>query len=137
MNEFLNKCKVPRIPPILSNNQFIVNCKEKATIFNDFFAQQCTPFVTESILPHFKSLTPCRLSFINISENDIKPLLKSLSCSKAHGPDDISARMIHLCGDKSITPLQIIFQSIVNTGSFPSQWKQANVTPVHKKKDNN
>ena len=32
-------------------------------------------------------------------------------------------------------PLLIIFQNILDTGIYPSQWKLANVTPVHKKKD--
>ena len=54
---------------------------------------------------------------------------------KAHGPDDISVSMIQLCGDDLCIPLRIIFQNILRTGIFPDQWKEANVTPVHKKKD--
>ena len=37
LNKFLNKCKIPRIPPILVDDKYITNCKEKASIFNDFF----------------------------------------------------------------------------------------------------
>ena len=55
--------------------------------------------------------------------------------SKAHGPDDISAHKIKLCADEICEPLRIIFQTIIDTGIFPEQWKEANVTPVHKKKD--
>ena len=43
--------------------------------------------------------------------------------------------MIKLCADSICLPLQIIFQNIIDTGIFPDQWKEANVTPVHKKKD--
>ena len=32
-------------------------------------------------------------------------------------------------------PLKIIFENILETGIFPDQWKEANVTPVHKKND--
>ena len=32
-------------------------------------------------------------------------------------------------------PLKIIFDNILETGIFPDQWKEANVTPVHKKND--
>ena len=135
MNEFLNKCKVPRIPPLLSDNIFVTNCKDKATMFNNFFAKQCTPFVTDSVLPNLVYLTSNRLTSINISANDIKSLLKILKTNKAHGPDNISATMIHLCGDDLCIPLQIIFQNIIHTGIFPNKWKEANVTPVHKKKD--
>ena len=34
LNKFLNKCKIPKIPPLLVNDKYITNCKEKASIFN-------------------------------------------------------------------------------------------------------
>ena len=34
MLKFLNKCKVPRIPPILFNGKYVTNCIQKASIFN-------------------------------------------------------------------------------------------------------
>ena len=51
MNEFLNKCKIPRIPPLFTNGNFVVSCKDKAQIFNKYFSEQCTPLVTDSVLP--------------------------------------------------------------------------------------
>ena len=41
INRVMNKCKAPKIPPLLVNNKFIINCKEKATEFAYFFASQC------------------------------------------------------------------------------------------------
>ena len=38
LNTFLNKCKLPRIPPLFFRNHFVIDCKEKAKIFNEFFA---------------------------------------------------------------------------------------------------
>ena len=58
-----------------------------------------------------------------------------MNVNKAHGPDEISAHMIKLCANELCEPLRIIFQNIIDTGIFPDQWKEANVTPVHKKKD--
>ena len=43
--------------------------------------------------------------------------------------------MVKLCGNHLSVPLKIIFDSILVTGIFPDQWKEANVTPVHKKND--
>ena len=40
LNGFLNKCKIPRIPPLFINNKYITDCKEKASIFNGYFASQ-------------------------------------------------------------------------------------------------
>ena len=33
----LNKCRAPKIPPLLVNNTFILNCSEKAKLFSDYF----------------------------------------------------------------------------------------------------
>ena len=76
------------------------------------------------------------LASFNISTNEIQDnILTVLSTNKAHGPDNISVAMIKLCGEHLCVPLKIIFQNIIKTGTFPDQWKEANVTPVHKKKD--
>ena len=32
-------------------------------------------------------------------------------------------------------PIKLIFQSCVESGKFPSEWKKANVVPVHKRGD--
>ena len=37
MNRVMNKCKSPRIPAILSDNNFIINCKDKANVFANCF----------------------------------------------------------------------------------------------------
>ena len=36
MNRVRNKCKAPKIPPILSHNKFIINCKAKAIACANF-----------------------------------------------------------------------------------------------------
>ena len=136
LNTFLNKCKVPRIPPIFEGSNFITDCKEKATQFNNYFALQCTPFVTDSVLPPLTYLTNNKFSHFDISNDEVNNILKVLESNKAHGPDEISVNMIKLCGESISSPLRIIFQNIINTGTFPDQWKEANVTPVHKKRTN-
>ena len=37
INSVMNKCRAPKIPPLLINNRFILDCREKAKLFNDFF----------------------------------------------------------------------------------------------------
>ena len=126
---------MPRIPPLFSDGKFITDCVEKATIFNDYFAKQCTPFQTGSVLPPLVYHTTNRLSYFDIRVEEVEDILKVLKTNKAHGPDDISVSMIQLCGKELCKPLQLIFQNILRTSIFPDQWKEANVTPVHKKKD--
>ena len=71
INKLLNKCKAPKIPPLLINNKFIVNCNDKGTAFNNSFATQCTPIVNCSTLPSFVFKTTARLDNIQITNNEI------------------------------------------------------------------
>ena len=94
---------------------------------------QCKPNINDSSLPIFTQITCSNLDTIAISQQSILDIIKSLNVNKAHGPDNISGRMIQLCGDKITLPLSIIFVNITNTGIFPTMWKSDNVTPIHKK----
>ena len=47
----------------------------------------------------------------------------------------ISIRMMKICDTSVCRPLKLIFQSCLKKGKFPTEWKKANVVPVHKKGD--
>ena len=135
LNKFLNKCKVPRIPPLLVDDKYVTNCKEKAALFNNYFTSQCTPFINNSVLPAMTFRTNSKINSFEITLNEISDIINGLDINKAHGPDNISVNMIKLCGQHLYIPLKVIFENILKTGIFPDQWKEANVTPVHKKND--
>ena len=130
LNKFLLKKKTPLIPPILSNGTFITNVCEKATLFNTFFAEQCTPINNTSTLPSFEYNVNSNIDNISFSEHDIISIIRSLNSNKAHGWDGISIRMIKIC-DESIA------STALKSGIFPEKWKKANVVPVHKKENKN
>ena len=43
--------------------------------------------------------------------------------------------MIHLCGTAISKSLYLLFKNSFNNGIFPTDWKRANVIPIHKKND--
>ena len=43
--------------------------------------------------------------------------------------------MIKICDQSIVKPLSLIYQSCLNTGTFPNIWKNRNIVPVHKKGD--
>ena len=135
LNKVMNKCRAPKIPPLLVNNKFIVNCKEKVIEFAILFSEQCSPLTNNSTLPNFAYITNARLNNIVISEVEIITLIRNLNTGKASGPDGLSAHMLHMCDDTIAVPLKIIFESILSTGVYPDLWKSANVSPIHKKSD--
>ena len=51
LKSFLTGKKIPYIPPLFENNEYIVNFKKKAELFNSFFANQCSLINNNSKLP--------------------------------------------------------------------------------------
>ena len=75
------------------------------------------------------------LSTIHFSTDDILKIIRNLDLNKAHAHDMITIRMIKLCEISICRALKLIFQSCLESGKFPTEWKKANVVPVHKKCD--
>ena len=133
IHRVMNKSRAPKIPPILCNGKFILSCAEKASLFNDFFSNQCKLIVNTSVLPDFVYLTDKRINNIAITDIDILSIIRSLNPNKAAGSDGISGQMLLLCDKSVVLPLEIIFRNILETSTYPNMWKLANVTPIFKK----
>ena len=101
LNKVLNKSKAPKVPPILAENRFILNCKEKAV--TQFFCKQCTPIITDSVLPALIYKTNERIDQFLLAINDVIPLIFKLNPNKATGSDGISAKMLLLCGETVVS----------------------------------
>ena len=43
--------------------------------------------------------------------------------------------LIKFCGESILKPLELIFKSCFGNGKFLSDWKKANIVPVHKQGD--
>ena len=134
INRVMNKCRSPKIPPLLVNNMFILNCRKKRN-FNDLFSNQCRPFTTSSVLPSLNSLTDKKIDHIPIQSDEILALIRNLNPNKASGSDGISGQMLLLCDNSVVLPLQVIHQNILLSSICPDMWKLANVIPIFKKGD--
>ena len=137
LKKLLGGNKAPTIPPININNTFITSVNEKCSIFNKFFARQCTLMDTNSSLPCQEVLTNAVLNEVKFTDIDlsekIAALIRGLNVNKAHGHDGITIRMLKICGQSISKPLTKILKNCLITGYFPTSWKKANVIPVHKK----
>ena len=111
LKTFYNDKKIPLIPPLLIEGKFITDIQTKANIFNNFFAEQCTPLKNDSLLPPNQIfLTQSRLSSLDFNDDEIMKIIRALNVNKAHGFDDISIRMIKICDKSLLYPLILIFQ---------------------------
>ena len=77
-----------------------------------------------------------RESLTIISWNDdILKVIRNLDLNKVYSHDMIGIRMVKICDNSICKPLKLFFQSSLESGKFPSEWKKAKVLPVHKKGD--
>ena len=89
-----------------------------------------------SKLPSYiRYLTDNHLSFVSFSHDKISKVIQNLNPNKAHGRDNISIRVVKVCGLSIYKPLEIIFNQCLETSVFPSEWKKGNIVPIHKKGD--
>ena len=115
----------------------ISNFSKKAELFNKFLASQCTALSNTSTLPPLTIRTDKRLSSLNINEDAILSIIKSLNSNKSHGWGKLSIRMIKMCNKALVYPLKLIFKASIQEGVFLDCWKKANVVPIHKKESKN
>ena len=83
---FLNKKKIPIIPPLFYENRFITDFLKKAQLFNIFFSKQCSLIRNNSSLPadvNYITDTPI-YSYI-FSARDTGKIIQNLDSNKAHG----------------------------------------------------
>ena len=78
---------------MLHGNSLILNLSEKAKIFNEFFSNQCSLILNDSVLPPFYFVTDKRINGVTIRNDEILKLIRNLNPNKATGSDDISGQM--------------------------------------------
>ena len=111
------------------------SAKDKATLFNAYFSS-----VFRSPTTYSKSgvCEPLHLSEVEELSNitldpEVARTLYYLDTSKACGPDGIPTRLLQECSFQIAPSICDLFNHSLHTGQIPTEWKSANVTPVHKK----
>ena len=103
----------------------ISDFKQKVNLFNTYFSSQCIPINVSSKLPVFAYKTENCLDSVYIKEKDIYLIIKNLIPNKAHGWNDISIRMIKLCGKSIAFHLKLLFHSSLEKGIFRADWEKS------------
>ena len=110
----------------------------KAELFNMYFSSVFTPSRPTTHFADANNSIPLRtdqtLSDVTINVNEISECLNGLDTSKACGPDGIPSRLLKECHQQIAPSLCDVFNHSLVSGRVPSEWKSANITPIHKKK---
>ena len=124
------------IPPILHNDNLIVDDIERANLFNIYFSKQSEIEDSNSNFPNLSHVTN-QISEIKLCENELEDVLKVIKPTTASGPDVINPRLLKEATSIIKHPLCKLLNLSLRVASYPSQWKRANKTPVFKNNKQN
>ena len=119
---------------LVHEGEKITDDSAKAKILNEYFISVLTqePEIIGS-LPEVVDAKPQNLlEDFTILQDTIRKKLTRLKANKASGPDQISINVLRNCPNFSI-PLTILFNNSIQSGSLPQDWRDAYVSPIHKK----
>ena len=84
-------------------------------------------------MPEVEKINILPLEAMMLNREKIKKKLDKLNISKSPGPDGIHPRILKELSNTISTPLSVIFQTSIDTGELPEDWKCANITALSKK----
>ena len=76
-----------------------------------------------------------KIQDLNISIAGVEKLLSNININKAAGPDLIPNIVLKECATDLAPGLTAIYRLSLNSGTLPSDWRDALVSPVFKKGD--
>ena len=103
----------------------------KAELLNSYFTSVFTK-EDETPIPEFRK-TDTVLDSLIFTIDQVEKLLKGVDEGKTKGADNIHPKLVKETTGQIAAPLTYIFQKSLDMGVVPTDWKLANVTPIHKK----
>ena len=102
---------------------------------NNFFQSQTFLNEQNAILPDLpvSASLNSQLNTILCSRLEVESVLNTLTIGKASGPNGLSNRILRELSTELSIPFCSLFNQSLRTGTFPAQYKEANVCPVPKK----
>jgi hypothetical protein len=70
-----------------------------------------------------------------VSECQVLQAINKLKSKPSSGLDQINSNVLKAGGEVLAVPLQWIINTSITSGHFPKRWREAKVTPIHKKGD--
>ena len=123
------------LPTLVANSLSWSSSLDKAEYLNSSFAQQCTASVMNPALPTETVPTVRKtFSFRLLASDAVQKKLSSLNVWKSTGPDGFSNSLLKECAEVLSPPLAHVFNCSLQSGVFPTVWKQGLVSPVYKNK---
>ena len=119
--------------PLRKGTQLNSDSKVKAQILNEQFQSVFTK--EDDSHPHLDGPPHPPIPALDISVDGVRKLLNGLKVNKASGPDNIPNRVLRELADELAPSLHLIFAQSLSSSQLPSDWRNANISPIFKKGD--
>ena len=134
LKSFIKLSTDTSIPPIFHNGSYVSDNDHKAKLLNEFFVSQTIIDDSSATLPNITFPVEDTLNNIMITVDEVRSVLQTLKLGKSSGPDNINNKILNEIAYPISKPLCDLFNFSLSRGTFPESWKQANVSPLYKKR---
>ena len=117
-----------------ANGELIDNDKEICDIMGEYFSSVRAPRCNDD-MPFMENMFSSEIGEVETNRENIQGRLQNLKIYRSSGSDNIHPQVLRETAGASSIPLEIIFRKSITLGECPSDWRSANVTPIHKKGD--
>ena len=119
------------IPVLRTETKLCTTDADKADSLNQHFQSVFTPPSEDPVPDKGTSPFPSIPNLI-IHQEGVFKQLNQLNPSKACGPDELPPRLLKTVAEELSPALTVLFQQSIDSGTVPSQWRQAVVTSIYK-----
>jgi hypothetical protein len=116
---------------VSSNPPDIVNILNNQ--FHSVFVQANVESIEGAIHPTPEKLCSVESILSRLTSENVEHKLADLNPNKSSGPDNVHPRVLKLASKGFSTPLCIMFEKSIRSGTTPDAWREANVSPLFKK----
>ena len=122
------------------DDQVITDKASICNLPNPFFFSVFNPISSGPTVLQARETFPARAQpDPNFSIDDVVTIdkvfakLKNLNSDKSSGVDRVATHPLKMCAETLAGPLTLIFKKSIESSTLPTEWKEANVSPIFKR----
>ena len=121
------------VAPIKDKGQLYSDSQTKAELLNKQFKSVFKQEKTDEPLLKIPGKEYTKINRLDITTAGVQKLLANLNTNKMSGPDGLPNRIMKTSAEELAPAITEIYKRSLTTGTLPSDWRNASVSPIFKK----